>query len=47
MRVQWMRADMTAWGEGPAAVYDLAGAIDKQGKVTAIQLRHELFLAPK
>ena len=44
VRVQWMRADMTAWGgKGPAAVYDLAGAIDKQGKVTAIQFTSRAF----
>ncbi len=44
VRVQWMRHDMTAWGaKGPACVYDLAGAIDAQGNVTAIRFESRAF----
>ena len=33
VRVQWSRADMTAWGgKGPAAIVDLAAALDAQAK---------------
>jgi CO/xanthine dehydrogenase Mo-binding subunit len=44
VRVQWMRHDMTAWGaKGPACVYDLAGAIDAQGNVTAVRFVSRAF----
>lgn len=44
VRVQWMRADMTAWGaKGPACVYDLAGAIDRQGNVTGVRFVSRAF----
>ena len=44
VRVQWSRADMTAWGgKGPAAIVDLAAALDEQGAVTAIQLISRAF----
>jgi nicotinate dehydrogenase subunit B len=44
VRVQWMRADMTAWGtKGPACVYDLAGSIDAAGNVTAVQFTSRAF----
>jgi CO/xanthine dehydrogenase Mo-binding subunit len=44
VRVQWMRADMTAWGtKGPACVYDLAAAIDGSGNVSAVQFESRAF----
>jgi nicotinate dehydrogenase subunit B len=44
VRVQWSRADMTAWGgKGPAAIVDLAAALDEQGGVTAIELTSRAF----
>jgi nicotinate dehydrogenase subunit B len=44
VRVQWTRADMTAWGsKGPACVYDLAAAIDDKGEVTAIEFISRAF----
>jgi len=44
VRVQWMRADMTAWGaKGPACVYDLAGAIDRQGNVIGVRFVSRAF----
>jgi nicotinate dehydrogenase subunit B len=44
VRVQWMRHDMTAWGaKGPACVFDLAGAIDGQGNVTAVRFVSRAF----
>jgi nicotinate dehydrogenase subunit B len=44
VRVQWSRADMTAWGgKGPAAIVDLAAALDAQGAVTALQLTSRAF----
>ena len=44
MRVQWTRADMTAWGsKGPACVYDLAAAIDDKGEVTAVEFVSRAF----
>jgi CO/xanthine dehydrogenase Mo-binding subunit len=44
VRVQWMRHDMTAWGaKGPACVFDLAGAIDAQGNVTAVRFVSRAF----
>jgi nicotinate dehydrogenase subunit B len=44
VRVQWSRADMTAWGgKGPAAIVDLAAALDAQGGVTAIDQTSRAF----
>jgi nicotinate dehydrogenase subunit B len=44
VRVQWMRADMTAWGaKGPACVYDLSAALDAQGNVSAVQFTSRAF----
>lgn len=44
VRVQWMRADMTAWGtKGPACVFDLAAALDAQGNVSAVQFTSRAF----
>ncbi|HXB67425.1 MAG TPA: molybdopterin cofactor-binding domain-containing protein [Candidatus Acidoferrales bacterium] len=44
VRVQWSRADMTAWGgKGPAAIVDLAAALDAQGAVTALELTSRAF----
>ncbi|SPE27401.1 Nicotinate dehydrogenase subunit B (fragment) [Candidatus Sulfopaludibacter sp. SbA6] len=44
VRVQWSRADMTAWGgKGPAAIVDLAAALDAQGGVTAIEMTSRVF----
>jgi len=38
VRVQWMRADMTAWGaKGNPVAFDLAGGLDADGKVSAFQ----------
>jgi CO/xanthine dehydrogenase Mo-binding subunit len=44
VRVQWSRADMTAWGgKGPAAIVDLAAALDAQGGVTGIEMTSRVF----
>lgn len=44
VRVQWSRADMTAWGgKGPAAVIDLRAALDGQGKISAIAMESRAF----
>jgi nicotinate dehydrogenase subunit B len=44
VRVQWSRADMTAWGgKGPAAIVDLVAALDAQGEVTALELTSRAF----
>ena len=44
VRVQWMRADMTAWGaKGPASVFDLSAALDADGGVTALQYTSRAF----
>jgi len=44
VRVQWSRADMTAWGgKGPAVIVDLAAALDAHGEVTALQLESRAF----
>jgi nicotinate dehydrogenase subunit B len=44
VRVQWMRADMTAWGaKGPASVFDLSAAVDAAGSVTALQYTSRAF----
>lgn len=44
VRVQWSRADMTAWGaKGPAVIYDLAAAIDDHGEVTAVEFISRAF----
>ena len=44
VRVQWSRADMTAWGtKGPAVVYDLAAAIDEHGEITALEFTSRAF----
>ena len=44
VRVQWMRADMTAWGtKGPACVFDLSAALDAAGNVSAVQFTSRAF----
>jgi nicotinate dehydrogenase subunit B len=44
VRVQWSRADMTAWGsKGPAVVYDLAAAIDERGEISAVEFTSRAF----
>lgn len=44
VRVQWSRADMTAWGaKGPAVVYDLAAAIDDRAAITAVEFTSRAF----
>jgi len=44
VRVQWSRADMTAWGgKGPAAIIDMAAALDGQGRVSAIRMISRVF----
>ena len=44
VRVQWSRADMTAWGaKGPAVIVDLAAALDAQGAVTGLELTSRAF----
>jgi len=44
VRVQWSRADMTAWGgKGPAAIIDLTAALDAQNHVTAMELTSRAF----
>jgi CO/xanthine dehydrogenase Mo-binding subunit len=44
VRVQWSRADMTAWGaKGPAVICDLTAALDAQGGVTALQFTSRAF----
>jgi len=44
VRVQWSRADMTAWGgKGPAVIVDLAAGLDAHGEVTALQLTSRAF----
>jgi CO/xanthine dehydrogenase Mo-binding subunit len=44
VRVQWTRADMTAWGtKGPACVFDLSAAIDASGNVAAVEFASRAF----
>jgi CO/xanthine dehydrogenase Mo-binding subunit len=44
VRVQWSRADMTAWGgKGPAVIVDLAAALDAQGQITGLNLESRAF----
>jgi CO/xanthine dehydrogenase Mo-binding subunit len=44
VRVQWSRADMTAWGgKGPAAIVDFAAAVDSNGNVSAIEMASRAF----
>jgi CO/xanthine dehydrogenase Mo-binding subunit len=44
VRVQWMRADMTAWGtKGPACVFDLSASLDAAGHVSAVQFTSRAF----
>lgn len=44
VRVQWTRADMTAWGaKGPAVVYDLTASLDAQSEVSALQFTSRAF----
>jgi nicotinate dehydrogenase subunit B len=44
VRVQWSRADMTAWGsKGPAVVYDIAAAIDERGEIAAVEFTSRAF----
>jgi len=46
VRVQWMRADMTAWGrKGPAASFDVIAGLDEKGGVTAVQFTSRAFSA--
>ncbi len=38
VRVQWMRHEETAWDtKGPPYVFKLRGALDAQGKLTALE----------
>jgi nicotinate dehydrogenase subunit B len=44
VRVQWSRADMTAWGgKGPAVMIDLAAGLDANGGVIGIELTSRAF----
>jgi nicotinate dehydrogenase subunit B len=44
VRVQWSRADMTAWGgKGPAAIIDMTAALDAQNHVTGLELTSRAF----
>lgn len=44
VRVQWSRADMTAWGgKGPAVMIDLAAGLDANGGVAGIELTSRAF----
>jgi nicotinate dehydrogenase subunit B len=44
VRVQWTRADMTAWGpKAPAVSCDIAAGFDAQGTVTALQFTSHAF----
>jgi CO/xanthine dehydrogenase Mo-binding subunit len=44
VRVQWSRADMTAWGaKGPAVVYDFAAGLGAKGEVTAFRFASRAF----
>jgi CO/xanthine dehydrogenase Mo-binding subunit len=44
VRVQWSRADMTAWGaKGPAVIVDLAAALDAHGEVTGLEMTSRAF----
>ena len=44
VRVQWSRAQMTAWGgKGPAAIVDLVAALDAQGVVSALAMTSTAF----
>jgi nicotinate dehydrogenase subunit B len=44
VRVQWDRADMTAWGtKGPAIIFDLMAGLDPQGEVTGLQFTSRAF----
>ena len=44
VRVEWSRADMTAWGgKGPAAVIDFRAALDSQGLIAAVEMESRAF----
>ncbi len=44
VRVQWTRADMTAWGtKGPAVVCDMTAGLNAQGEVSAFQFTSRAF----
>ena len=44
VRVQFSRADLTAWGsKGPAGAFDCVGALNAGGDVTAIQFTSHVF----
>jgi nicotinate dehydrogenase subunit B len=44
VRVQWMRADMTAWGtKGPAVVCDIVAGLDAQGEIRAVRFSSRAF----
>ncbi|HLJ50106.1 MAG TPA: molybdopterin cofactor-binding domain-containing protein [Bryobacteraceae bacterium] len=44
VRVQWSRADMTAWGgKGPAAIVNFRAALDEHGAITAIEMESRAF----
>jgi nicotinate dehydrogenase subunit B len=44
VRVQWSRADMTAWGaKGPAVAYDMAAGLDARGEVTGFRFTSRAF----
>ena len=44
VRVQWSRADMTAWGtKGPAVVCDLVAALDERAEVSAVRFESRAY----
>ena len=44
VRVQWTRADMTAWGtKGPAVVCDMTAGLSAQGEVSAFRFTSRAF----
>lgn len=44
VRVQWMRADMTAWGaKGPAVICNMAAGLDDKGNVQALRFSSRAF----
>jgi nicotinate dehydrogenase subunit B len=44
VRVQWSRADMTAWGtKGPAVIFDLVAALDDRSEVGGLRFSSRAF----
>jgi nicotinate dehydrogenase subunit B len=44
VRVQWSRADMTAWGgKGPAAIVDFAAVLDHEGTIVGLEMTSRAF----